>query len=62
MYTFKNKISKKINKEKQVEILKNILTEYKEQFSDVELLDFETVLYSLIASSTSSTKPKGIFE
>ena len=61
MYTFKNKISKKVNKDKQVEMIKDLLLD-SSNLSDEQTIKLETVLFSLTASSISSAKPKSDFE
>ena len=61
MYTFKNKISKKVNKDKQVEMIKDLLLD-SNNLSDEQIIKLETVLFSLTASSISSAKPKSDFE
>lgn len=61
MYIFKNKISKKVNKEKQVEIIKDLLL-HSSNLADEQVVKLETVLFSLSGNSISSAKPKSDFE
>lgn len=61
MYVFKNKISKKVNKEKQVEIIKDLLL-HSSNLTDEQVVKLEMVLFSLSGNSASSTKPKSVFE
>ena len=61
MYTFKNKISKKVNKEKQIEIIKDLLL-HSSNLTNEQVVKLETVLFSLSGNSMSSTKPKSDFE
>ena len=61
MYTFKNKISKKVNKEKQVEIIKDLLL-YSDNLSDEQIIKLETVLFALSGNSATTSKPKDDFE
>ena len=61
MYTFKNKISKKVNKDKQIELIKDLLL-YSDNLSSEQIIKLEMVLFSLSGNLVATSKPKNDFE
>ena len=61
MYTFKNKISKKVNKDKQIEMINDLLLD-SSNLSDEQIIKLETVLFSLSGNLVTASKPKSDFE